>query len=82
MKWFISIVAEAPAEALEISPEERVLTPHQIRARSSAVERLSDKKEVDGSTPSVPTMDLILLRRISPTEFLNGLDGARPKIRD
>jgi len=30
----------------------------------------------------VPTMDLILLRRISPTEFLNGLDGARPKIRD
>ena len=27
----------------------------KTRARSSAVERLSDKEEADGSTPSVPT---------------------------
>ena len=48
-------LAEAPAEALEISPEERVLISHQIRARSSMVERCPDKTEADGSIPSVPT---------------------------
>ena len=47
--------SEPSAVSVEISPEERVLTPHQIRARSSMVERCPDKTEVDGPIPSVPT---------------------------
>ena len=34
----------------------------KIWAHSSAVERFSDKEEVEGSTPSVPTKTQILVR--------------------
>lgn len=41
---------------------------YESRAFSSAVERFSDKEEVDGPTPSVPT-DLCLF--FSSPQFIN-----------
>ncbi|KKT74118.1 MAG: hypothetical protein UW86_C0014G0007 [Microgenomates group bacterium GW2011_GWA1_Microgenomates_45_10] len=35
---------------------DRYMVKFKIRARGSAVERFPDKKEVDGSTPSAPTV--------------------------
>ncbi len=49
--------------------------PKQITwAFSSAVERFSDKEEVDGSTPSVPTMNVVSAQFVKDKKVLLRLD--------